>query len=253
MVGFWWELVQRAWRAFVQAVGTTTLGFIVSLVVVPLVVHLFKVVRKKASMKLESFMETALGVFAVYGAIYFLTLIFGVPREIREQANKTPSPTYFKPHPPFKWDQVKTKLQPETIHSMVVLARIGCEPKPGVPPPTGDNGFALVQTDAGATLIYRDGFRVLLRPLSPISHEVTPQTIDVIERFVLDPGGKPDGQAIETLRDVKTLSVKLVGWGFGPWCLHPKTAEISLLINGRSVWDRKKPIDEKSTLEYSFH
>jgi hypothetical protein len=253
MVVFWWELAERAWHEFIQAVGTTTLGFIVSLVVVPLVVHLLKVARKKASMKLESFMETALGVFMVYGAIYFLTAIFGVPHEIREQANKTPPPIYSKPHPPSNWDEVKVRVRPETIHSMVVIAKIACEPKIGIPAPTSDSGFTLLSGDSGATLKNNDDSRILLRPLSPTSYDVTPDTIWVIQRFVLEPGEKPDGQAIGILEQVETLSVKMVGWGFGPWCAHPKQADISLLVNGRSVWNKSKPIDERSTLEFSYH
>jgi len=108
---FFWELVVRAWERFVLAVGTTSLGFIVGLVVLPLVLHLVKVWRGKAAMKPGDFVDTAIGVLAVYGVIFLSMLIFGVPREIREQARAVRPPTYPAPFPRFHWDD-KTPPKP---------------------------------------------------------------------------------------------------------------------------------------------
>jgi hypothetical protein len=102
---FFFELASRAWDQFVVAVGTTTLGFVIGLVVLPVVLHLLRVLRGKASMKLGDFMDTAFGVLAVYGIIYFSVLIFGVPKQIRDQARAIPAPTYFRPFPPFYWEE----------------------------------------------------------------------------------------------------------------------------------------------------
>jgi phosphotransferase system glucose/maltose/N-acetylglucosamine-specific IIC component len=114
MLAFFLELVVRAWNLFVSAVGTTTLGFVVGLVVLPVVIHLLKVWRGKAVMKVGSFVETAIGVLAVYGAIYLAMLIFGVPRKINEEfVRNSASVLWFtQPPPPPDWNARRTLAPP---------------------------------------------------------------------------------------------------------------------------------------------
>jgi phosphotransferase system glucose/maltose/N-acetylglucosamine-specific IIC component len=107
---FLWELVVRAWNLFVSAVGTTTLGFVVGLVVLPIVIHLVKVWRGTAVMKLGSFGETAVGVIAVYGVIYLAILIFGMPRKINEMftRNSAANFRFQPPTPPLDWNAARS-------------------------------------------------------------------------------------------------------------------------------------------------
>lgn len=135
---------------------------------------------------------------------------------------------------------------------MVAMARITCQRKQGVLPPGKENGFTYLGGDAGATLMDHDKSEIMLRPLSPITHEINQDTIDVIERYSLDPGVKPDGQDVRTINFLQTLSIKMTGWGFGPWCARPIQANVSLLVNGKAVWSKVKPVDEKSTLVFSL-
>lgn len=139
---------------------------------------------------------------------------------------------------------------PETVHSLVAIAKISCERKPEVAPPVGDVAFQLTSGGAGATLIGYNDSQIMLRPVSPITREVGADTIDVIERYSLDPDLKPLGEAVDVLKNVKIKSIKMVGWGFGAWCARPVQANVSLLLNGQTIWKETKPLDETFKLEY---
>ena len=91
-------------------------------------------------MKLDSFMDTTIRVAAVYGVIYLAMLIFGLPRQIREQAKVTPTFIFPNSQPPFDWDQgrTKTKLPPlpvPTVQSVILEVRTQCNFAPGTQSP----------------------------------------------------------------------------------------------------------------------
>jgi hypothetical protein len=86
-----WELLQRAWRLFVAAMGTTTLAIMVAFAVIPILLLLLEWSTKGWTVMKQRWQNNlrVVGVtLAVWVIIFSYQLFVAVPREINQAADK---------------------------------------------------------------------------------------------------------------------------------------------------------------------
>jgi hypothetical protein len=130
-------------------------------------------------------------------------------------------------------------INPATIQSIVLEARSVCDVKQGAQSPaewpTPEMAFWL--TGVPDASLRGSDRQIILKAVSPIlySRQSSPRTV-VIERFVLPQDSAQIGQPIESVSFVDTVSVQMLGLAFKGWCSAVHGIDVSVAINGRTVW-----------------
>jgi len=120
MAQFLWELLLRAWRYTVSAMGTTTLAVFVSLISIPIILFILQLASegfsrggwRKVSTNRRADLSVALMTTVAWGLVFGYKLFVSVPRDIRgEVGERAPTPISTKLVPP-TFAYQKTKYDP---------------------------------------------------------------------------------------------------------------------------------------------